>query len=90
MGMSGGVVVERRLFVSGEATVVAGASGGSVSVSVGGISLTGGEGKIRCTNYKSANTLLWRRDPQGQPLCNARGSLPVSGLPNVSCDWQLY
>ena len=43
MGTSGGIVVERKLTVSGEATVVADASGGSVSVSIGGISPTGGE-----------------------------------------------
>ena len=80
MGTSGGVAIERKLSVSGEATVVAAASGGSGSVSIGGVSPTGGEGQTQCTNCKTATTPLWRRDPQGQPLCNACGLFFVSKL----------
>jgi hypothetical protein len=76
MGTSGGITVERKLSVSGEATVVAAASGGSGSVSIGGMSPT--EGQTQCTNCKTTTTPLWRRDPQGQPLCNACGLFFVS------------
>ena len=65
MSTSGGVTVERKLSVSGEATVIAVASGGSGSVAIGGISPTGGEGQTQCTNYKTAATPLWRRDLRG-------------------------
>ena len=47
MGTSGGVTAERKLPVSGETTVVAAASSGSGTVTIGGISPTGGEGQTQ-------------------------------------------
>jgi len=72
--------------VSGEAIVIAAAPGRPGCVSIGGISPTVGEGPIQCTNCKTATTPLWRRDPQGQPLCNARGLFFVGVLLNVGSD----
>ena len=47
MGASGGVTAERKLPVSGEMIVVAAASGGSGTVTIGGISPAGGEGQTQ-------------------------------------------
>lgn len=35
--------------------------------------IVGGESPIMCTNCQTTNTPLWRRDPDGQPLCNVSG-----------------
>ena len=45
----------------------------------GSILLTGDSSTI-CTNCHTTNTPLWRRDPEGQPLCNACGLFYVSRL----------
>jgi len=66
--------------VSGEVTVVAAASGGQGSASIGGISPTVREGHIRCTNCKTATTPFWRYDSQGQRLCNTCGLFFVSAV----------
>lgn len=35
--------------------------------------IIGGEAPTSCTNCQTTNTPLWRRDPDGQPLCNVGG-----------------
>ena len=75
-----------KLFASGGATVVAAATSGSGGAPIGGICPTGGEGQIQCTNCKTATTPLCRRDPQGQPLCNACGVFFVSAFLNFGSE----
>ena len=75
-----GMTVKRKLSVSGEGTVVAAASGQRLH---DGMSPTGGVGETQCTSCKTTIIPLWRRDPQGQPLCNAYGSFFVSVHTNV-------
>ena len=40
----------------------------------------------QCTNCQTTNTPLWRRDPEGQPLCNACGLFYVGDSIDRVCD----
>ncbi|KAF5386013.1 hypothetical protein D9615_002520 [Tricholomella constricta] len=45
-----------------------------------GASEDGDQPPTLCTNCQTTNTPLWRRDPEGQPLCNACGLFYVSSF----------
>jgi hypothetical protein len=49
-----------------------------VDRTVGSGSVDGEDGQTVCTNCGTTTTPLWRRNPEGQPLCNACGLFFVS------------
>ncbi|KAI9321497.1 hypothetical protein BX666DRAFT_1874736 [Dichotomocladium elegans] len=48
-------------------------SASSASSSTANRKLSTSDGKTKCSNCSTTTTPLWRRNPQGQPLCNACG-----------------
>lgn len=50
-----------------------------------------GDGDVptSCSNCNTTNTPLWRRDPEGQPLCNACGLFYVSYMENLAGEIEL-
>lgn len=49
---------------------------GSSSATAKGSSDDGDQPPTSCTNCQTTNTPLWRRDPEGQPLCELYASIP--------------
>jgi GATA-binding protein len=69
--------------------VLDGGSSKAISTTTSSSKATGedSESPTLCTNCHTTNTPLWRRDPEGQPLCNACGLFFVSSAAHVSvCD----
>lgn len=54
-------------------TSTAGAAKATTSTTPSSTSSSSPDDQTRCTNCDTTNTPLWRRDAQGQPLCNACG-----------------
>ena len=53
---------------------------GENETGAGSVMIPDGAGSTMCTNCQTTNTPLWRRDPEGQPWCNACGLFYVSGV----------